>query len=81
MTLALDGGFPFLDGFPLLPRLSHDDGRKLDLAFLLAADPAVERLFLEPHLQARLGLSDPRIRFPRCRAARHDDHIHVQTSH
>jgi hypothetical protein len=30
----LDAGFPFLNGFPLLPHLSHNDGRKLDLAFL-----------------------------------------------
>ena len=32
-TLALDANFPFLDGFPLLPHLSHDDGDKVDLAF------------------------------------------------
>ncbi len=32
-TVALDANFPFFDGFPLLPHLSHDDGRKLDLAF------------------------------------------------
>jgi hypothetical protein len=30
-TLYLDANFPFFDGFPLLPHLSHDDGRKLDL--------------------------------------------------
>lgn len=29
----LDAGFPFLDGFPLLPHLSHNDGKKVDLAF------------------------------------------------
>lgn len=29
----LDAGFPFLNGFPLLPHLSHNDGRKADLAF------------------------------------------------
>ena len=29
----LDAGFPFLNGFPLLPHLSHNDGRKLDLSF------------------------------------------------
>lgn len=33
LTLTLDAGFPFIDGFPLLPHLSHDDGKKLDLAF------------------------------------------------
>lgn len=29
----LDANFPFLDGFPLIPHLSHNDGRKMDLAF------------------------------------------------
>lgn len=28
----LDANFPFWDGFPLLPHLSHNDGEKLDLA-------------------------------------------------
>lgn len=149
VTYALDGSFPFLDGFPLLPHLSHDDGRKLDLAFYyrdengtpsnaLASpigyfafeqpapgDPepcagrndiltlrwdldflqqyrrpvrldeartreairwlaeegeayGVEKIFVQPHLQARLGLQHDRIRFQGCRAARHDDHIHFQ---
>jgi hypothetical protein len=30
----LDANFPFLDGFPLFPHLSHNDGKKADLAFL-----------------------------------------------
>jgi hypothetical protein len=30
----LDGNFPFWEGFPLIPHLSHDDGRKLDLTFV-----------------------------------------------
>ena len=29
----LDGNFPFIDKFPLLPHLSHNDGRKLDVSF------------------------------------------------
>ena len=29
----LDANFPLMDGFPLLPHLSHNDGKKLDLAF------------------------------------------------
>ncbi|MCC6370228.1 MAG: hypothetical protein IT236_04405 [Bacteroidia bacterium] len=29
----LDAGFPFINGFPLLPHLSHNDGKKLDLSF------------------------------------------------
>lgn len=141
VTLALDGGFPFLDGMPLLPHLSHDDGRKMDFAFyyqsdgtylpgqtrspvgywafelgdettcrpvwltgrwnlrwlqaiwpdrpiepnrtaaltrLLLADPRVSKVFLEPALAARLGLTDSKLRFQGCRAARHDDHIHIQ---
>ena len=142
VTLALDGGFPFLTGMPLLPHLSHDDGEKLDLAFYYTspegnylpgktrspigywafegADPAacppalltarwsmawlqplwpdrrldtartarlvrtllddarVGKVFLEPPLAARLGLTDPKLRFHGCRAARHDDHIHFQ---
>lgn len=32
-TMILDANFPFLTGFPLLPHLSHHDGRKVDLAF------------------------------------------------
>ncbi len=142
ITLALDGGFPFMDGMPLIPHLSHDDGEKLDFAFYyatpdgrylpgqtrsplgyfafentppencpansltlrwqlswlqtllpnrpldgprtaalitqLAADPRVSKIFVEPPLAARLGLSHPKIRFQGCRAARHDDHIHIQ---
>lgn len=142
ITLALDGSFPFLNGMPMIPHLSHDDGEKLDLAFYytdaagtylpgktrsplgyfafemtppevcpantltlrwnlgplqplwpdrpldgprtaalirhLAADPRVGKVFVEPPLAARLGLSDPKIRFQGCRAARHDDHIHIQ---
>lgn len=33
LTQALDASFPLLDGFPLLPHLSHNDGSKLDIAF------------------------------------------------
>jgi len=32
--IYLDANFPFLNGFPLLPHLSHNDGRKLDLALV-----------------------------------------------
>ncbi len=30
----LDANFPFIDGFPLLPHLSHNDGKKIDLSFM-----------------------------------------------
>ena len=143
VTLTLDGGFPFVTGFPLLPHLSHDDGKKLDFALFysdpegnyaprrtraalgyfafealgaeetcpnvwltlrwrfewlqpwmrdlilepgrtaalaraLLADPRVGKMFIEPALAARLRIADPKLRFQGCRAARHDDHIHIQ---
>ncbi len=31
-VIYLDANFPFVDGFPLLPHLSHNDGQKIDLA-------------------------------------------------
>ena len=144
---ALDGGFPFLDWFPMLPHLSHRGGRSLDIALPylnaegeptratpsslgyfvfeqpragdrqpcrgyeagwktlrfdfpwlqpkeirqdldwaklrkivrhFAESPHVSRILLEPHLVDRLGYIHPKIRFAGCRAARHDDHIHIQ---
>ena len=139
-TLVLDANFPFLDGFPLLPHLSHDDGDKVDLAFfyrdetgylpgatrspigyfafepgptdctpkwptlrwdfdslqplwrdyeldegctaavlgVLSNDERVDKTLVEPHLVQSLRVAHPRIRFQGCRAARHDDHIHLQ---
>jgi len=149
-TLVLDGNFPFVTGFPLLPHLSHDDGLKADLAFYYqdgkggylpgymkspigywgytqpSADDVLpcanfnsplslrwdfdflqgywrdyrlepkrtalllnwlvtegraygmEKVLLEPHITASLGLKSDLIRFQGCRAARHDDHIHLQ---
>ena len=140
VTQVLDANFPFLTGFPLLPHLSHNDGRKADLAFYysgakgyepgatrspigyfafeqgpsdcpagwptlrwdlnalqmfwrvlevdtgrtryllqtLAADSRAGKIFLEPHLHDRLGVHSSKLRFQGCRAARHDDHIHLQ---
>lgn len=148
-TLYLDAGFPFADGFPMLPHLSHDDGEKVDLAYFYrdeagyareqtpspvgywgfmephADDPAtcprpgwrslrwdmgwfqplvrtdlemdtgrtgamlrwlsgpgveqgIGKVLLEPHLRARFALPPSVVRFQGCRAARHDDHVHVQ---
>jgi hypothetical protein len=42
LTQALDASFPFLDGFPLLPHLSHNDGNKLDIA-LYYGDPGTAK--------------------------------------
>lgn len=140
ITVVLDANFPFVDGFPLLPHLSHDDGEKVDLAFYyrdeqgylpgvtrspvgyfafedgptncsrewptlrwnlgvlqtvwrdleldeernrvllqsLARNSQVGKIFVEPHLVRTLSVEHANIRFQGCRAARHDDHIHVQ---
>ncbi|MEO0622405.1 MAG: hypothetical protein AAFU49_06285 [Pseudomonadota bacterium] len=125
-TLVLDAGFPFLDGFPMLPHLSHRRGRSADLAFYYRddegylpgqtrspvgyfafeegpsdcpqrwltlrwdltwaqplwpdwdPDPRIGKVLIEPHLETRLGVQSTKLRFQGCRAARHDDHIHVQ---
>jgi len=150
VTAYLDAGFPFLDGFPMLPHLSHRHGRDVDLAFFYlrrdaatpspaggswpigywayvlprAGDPqpctarmvdlrwdldwlqpafegvrlderrtaamlrwlsdnasryGIRKILLEPHLQRRLATDVRLVRFQGCRAARHDDHLHVQT--
>ncbi len=150
ITLMLDAGFPFLDGFPLLPHLSHKDGRSVDLAYYYRVadggyrpgetkspigywafespgaddispcpdrgdlltlrwdmpwfrsflndlelegdrtraalewltdarrDTGVSKVFLEPHLARSLGIESEILRFQGCRAARHDDHIHIE---
>ncbi|MEM7172028.1 MAG: hypothetical protein AAF530_17800 [Pseudomonadota bacterium] len=139
-TVILDAGFPFLDGFPMVPHLSHSDGEKVDLAFFyrdhkgylpgetkspigylafeagptdcpdswltlrwglkavqplwrnldlepdrtkflidaLGANPQIDKILLEPHLKERFDISSDKVRFQGCRAARHDDHIHIQ---
>lgn len=145
----LDACFPFFDGYPLLPHLSHDDGKKIDLVFIYQDDhglpfqplltttgygaatpvkpgepdqpklciergywqyhaaqyltlgkwretpalhqqataelirlfvehPQVQKVFLEPHLVARMQLRHPRMRYHGCHSVSHDDHFHVQ---
>lgn len=145
----LDANFPFIDGFPLLPHLSHNDGKKIDVSFVykdsfgnvtnlkpalsgygvyetpkvnevnqseickgkgywqydfpkyltfgtinknlsiseevtrdlslnFLKHKSVSKLFIEPHLKIRLGLTANKVRFHGCQAVRHDDHIHVQ---
>lgn len=46
--IYLDANFPFLDGFPLLPHRSHDDGRKLDICFLYKGTETGERINQPP---------------------------------
>ena len=44
----LDANFPFMDGFPLLPHLSHKDGRKLDLAYFYQRKGSLEPVDFSP---------------------------------
>ena len=52
ITLYLDGNFPFVDGFPLLPHLSHNDGRKLDLAYYYAS---LDKAYLPGSMRSSIG--------------------------
>lgn len=147
--IYLDANFPFFNQFPLLPHLSHNDGKKIDIAFiyttnngsltnkkptrtgygfytpplkgepnqikqckalgnwqydfpkyltlgkihptlsfskqlnqdlgkLLIAEPAIQKIFIEPHLKQRLNLNHGKVRFHGCQSVRHDDHFHIQ---
>lgn len=33
-VIYLDANFPFIDKFPLLPHLSHNDGKKIDVSLI-----------------------------------------------
>jgi hypothetical protein len=58
---------------------SMDNKRTKELIILLAAQPSLEKIFIEPHLKQRLNLQQySNIRFHGCQAVRHDDHIHIQ---
>jgi murein endopeptidase len=55
-----------------------DEAATRDLILAFAARPEVEKILLEPHLKERLEITNPKVRFQGCEAARHDDHFHVQ---
>lgn len=63
---------------PLWPAHGLDTDRTALVLRLLAGDARIKRIFIEPHLKARLRVQGATIGFQGCRAARHDDHIHVQ---
>lgn len=62
---------------PLWRDLALDEARMTTALRLLQADARVGKVFLEPHLARRLGAGGY-ARFQGCRAARHDDHLHIQ---
>jgi len=58
---------------------TFDEERSKEMIRLFAKAKEVRKIFLEPHLKSRLGLNEfDKIRFQGCKAARHDDHIHIQ---
>lgn len=65
-----------LQGF--WPDYAVEPARTVFLLETLARDRRVGKMFVEPSLQKSLGVADAKIRFQGCRAARHDDHIHLQ---
>ena len=42
------------------------------------APDGLTRIFLEPHLVKKWGITGGVVGFQGCNAARHDDHIHLQ---
>jgi hypothetical protein len=64
--------------FPMRPLDQERTGAALRWLATEGQALGVERIFIEPYLAARLGVSSPLLGFQGCRAARHDDHIHIQ---
>lgn len=65
-------------------RLVQEENYQLDeeitaeMIRLFLKEKSVCKILLEPHLKKRLGLEKAdKVRFQGCKAARHDDHIHV----
>ena len=59
-------------------KFTFDNKRTRDLINSFVSHDGVGKIFIEPHLKTRLGLTSSKIRFHGCQAVRHDDHIHVQ---
>ena len=64
---------------PVSSSYQVDEDRTRKLLLKLAANSEITKIFIEPHLKNRWGLSEvDKIRFHGCQAVRHDDHIHLQ---
>lgn len=55
---TLDASFPFWDGFPMLPHLSHRDGRDLDLALFWRDETGAPRPGESPSPLGYWGFAD-----------------------
>jgi hypothetical protein len=62
----------------LWPDFTLDEDRMATALSVLSNDERIGKIFIEPHLKKRFAAHSPKIRFQGCRAARHDDHIHIQ---
>lgn len=64
---------------PQNSKFTFQNTQNRQLLLKLAQHPAIGKIFIEPHLKARLRLEGyKKIRFHGCAAVRHDDHIHLQ---
>ena len=63
---------------PLWRDYQLEEARTAAVLRILSNDERVGKTLVEPHLVQSLRVAHPRIRFQGCRAARHDDHIHIQ---
>lgn len=60
-------------------KMKFDEEHTKKLIQILHQKNAIKKIFLEPHLKARLKLNTyQKIRFHGCKAVRHDDHLHIQ---
>ncbi|MBT0958575.1 penicillin-insensitive murein endopeptidase [Alphaproteobacteria bacterium KMM 3653] len=63
---------------PLWPDRRLDSARTGAAITYLIQSGRTRRMFIEPHLLGKLGQSEGGLlRFQGCRAARHDDHLHI----
>ncbi len=59
-------------------RYRLDEEKTAAMIRFFSKEKTVCKILLEPHLKTRLGLAkEDKVRFQGCKAARHDDHIHV----
>lgn len=56
----LDANFPLIDNYPLLPHLSHDDGKKLDIGFIYKDSRTGKRINKSPTLFGYGYTEDPK---------------------
>jgi len=56
-----------------------DEERTKAMIELFSEAPGIEKMFIEPHLKARMNLNNNnKVRFHGCQSVRHDDHLHIQ---